>query len=283
MEKLNRILTKTKTDQMDAEQIECLADEVRKVMLDTLPPVDVIQIAKEEGILLAPGNYGEEFDGRIEYHRQQGKFIIFYPENTRNYPDSRTRFSIAHELGHYYLPAHRGLLLRGKIHNSKAGFLCNNQLEREADSFSGALLPPEDVLNDICFRRKFLTLKDILQLASDWKTSASCAAIRYVKYAAEPCAILLSENKQVRYYVPSEDAACRGFQYLGIRQVPAGTENDKANSNQGSGKIFESESDTQLWFSRRRANCTMWEESFPLGYTGLVLTMFAFDFEDDSN
>jgi hypothetical protein len=49
-------------------------------MNQTSPPVDIFHIAREEGILLAPGHYGEEFDGRIEFHPRKGKFILFYPE-----------------------------------------------------------------------------------------------------------------------------------------------------------------------------------------------------------
>lgn len=265
---------------MDRDETEATVSEVREAMGQTSPPVDVLKIAKEEGILLARGHYGEGFDGRIEYHQKQGKFLLFYPEVDRTHPHARVRFSIGHELGHYYLPEHRALLECARFHYSKAGFICENHLEREADGFAAALLLPEGVLADLCWRRKFLTLKDILELASEWQTSATCAAVRYAECAGEPCAMVVSAHEEIRYYVPSEDASYRGFRWLGIRKVPRGTATAEAATHQGSGRIFERQSHTEIWFSERRAQCKVWEEAFPLGYTGLVLTMLAFEIED---
>lgn len=266
---------------MERSDIETLASEVREAMGETSPPVDVLKIGREEGILLAPGFYGEGFDGRIEYHRKGSEFLLFYPQHAGTRLPPRVRFSIAHELGHYYLPAHRALLLRGKFHNSKTGFTCENQLEREADFFAAALLLPESTLRDLCRRKKFLTLKKILELARQWQTSATCTAIRYAEFASEPCAVLISKNGTIRYCVPSEDAAYRGFRWLGTRHVPRGTATAEAATRQGSGQIVERASHTEIWFSERRAACNLWEEAFPLGYTGQVLTMLAFEPEDD--
>ncbi len=241
------------------------------------PPIDILRIARAEGILLARGNYGESFDGRIEYHPKQRKFILFYPEPNSTHPMSRIRFSVAHELGHYYVPAHRTLLLEGKFHSSQAGFVSDNTLEREADFFAAALLLPSENLDDLIASRKFLTLKDILELASTWEASATCTAIRYVEYAAEACSVLLSRDGQILYYIASEDAACRGFQWLGHKRVPPRTATAAAGNQQGSGDVAECDSLSEVWFSQRRASCKLWEEAFPLGYTGLVLTMLTLE------
>jgi hypothetical protein len=80
-----------------------------------------------------------------------------------------------------------------------------------------------------------------------------------------------------------KEAAYRGFQWLGTRKVPRGTATAEAATRQGSGQIVERESHTEVWFSGRRATCRLWEEAFPLGYTGQVLTMFAFELEDEED
>lgn len=265
---------------MDRNQIEELTSNIRKETNTMSAPVNLLNIAKAEEILLAPGCYGEEFNGRIEFHHKKRRFILFHPEIGTNYSSSRIRFSIAHELGHYYMPKHRKLLTRGCSHYSKSGFISENKLEREADFFAASLLLPGDVLTAFCRRKKFFTLKEITELANEWQTSVISAAIRYVQWTSECCAMVLSKDSQVCYYIPSEDAEYRGFKWLGIKKVAPQSTTIKADSQQGSGQFFEQESHTEFWFSNRRANAKLWEEAFPLGYTGLVLTMLTFEVED---
>lgn len=265
---------------MDRDEIEILTSEIRQTMGQTCPPVDVLHIASEEGILLAPGNYGEEFDGRIEFHPRQGRLILFYPEPSLSRLQTRIRFSVAHELGHYYIPEHRKLLMQGRVHNCISDFLCDNMLEREADSFAASLLLPADVLASFCARKEFFTLKEIVELAETWQTSATSAAIRYVQWTSECCSIVLSQGGNVKLYLASEDAAYRGFQWLGEKNVAPRSATVEASNKQGSGQFFEQESHTEMWFSDRRASLKLWEEAFPLGYTGLVLTMLTFEVEE---
>ena len=44
-------------------------------------PVDPASIARQEGILLAPGFYGGCFDGRIEYRPLIKTFLIYYAQD----------------------------------------------------------------------------------------------------------------------------------------------------------------------------------------------------------
>lgn len=265
-------------------QLQELADATLDAFDVKLPPVDILDLACQEKIetgALPRGSYSEEFSGRIEFHPEVSKFLLFHPEiETAEFP-SRVRFSIAHELAHYYIPEHRQRLMEGKAHDSKAGFICDDSFEREADHFASVLLLPTFALRAKVGSRGFLTFQQILDLASDWKTSATSAVLRYVKSASEPCAALVSRGGKVLYYVPSEEACEIGFKYLGKREVPFGTPTLKATSSVGSRKIFEGDTATDMWFSARRAGATIWEEAFPLGYTGLVVTLFAF--EEESN
>jgi len=265
---------------VERDEIEDLVSEIRNAHGQTGPPINVFHIAREEGILLGPGNYGEEFDGRIEFHPQKNKFILFYPGNNKNRPSTRIRFSVAHELGHYYMSEHRKLLTQGQSHYSKSGFICDNKLEREADFFAAALLIPKKILNQFCVRKKFYTLKELVELANTWQTSLTGAGIRYVQCTSECCAIVLSQDCEVLFYLPSDDADCRGFKWLGRKKVSPRSATVEAGKNQGSANVFEQASHTEMWFTDRRASCKLWEEAFPLGYTGLVLTILTFEIED---
>lgn len=269
-------------DNHRASQIEKLANATLEAFEIKTPPVDVLDVARQEEIevgSLPRGSYSDEFSGRIEFHSEIRKFLLFHPEiETADYP-SRVRFSIAHELGHYYIPEHRQRLMQGKSHDSKAGFISDDDFEREADHFASVFLLPTFALRAKLGHRGFLTLLQILDLANEWKTSATSAVLRYVKFASEPCAAVVSRAGKILYYVPSEEAQEIGFKYLGKREVPNGTPTIKAASLAGSKKIVEGSTSTNTWFSARRADANIWEEAFPLGYTSLVVTIFAFENE----
>ncbi|MDX8451014.1 ImmA/IrrE family metallo-endopeptidase [Mesorhizobium captivum] len=53
------------------------------------------------------------------------------------------RFSISHELGHYFIEGHPEALLTTGVHQSRAGFVSGDPFEQEADHFAAALLMPE--------------------------------------------------------------------------------------------------------------------------------------------
>ncbi len=237
-------------------------------------PLDLNRIIQTEGNIRArPSNYGEKFDGRIEYIRKKKIFILYYPDVIT----PRVRFSIGHELGHFYIPEHRKLLLSGISHNSQSGFISDQRLEREADEFSSYLLIPQSHLKKLLWQKEFLTLRDILELSNQYKTSATAMAIRYVNMTPEPCAIILSQDGQQKFYWPSEEMDYRGFKWRGNRNIPLNSATSEASKNQCSGKVYENNNETNssMWFSTRKKECNLWEEAFPLGYTGLVLTMLS--------
>lgn len=256
--------------------IKTMTPEVKQIIDDLQQnadlPIDLDKIIRSEGnIRPRPANYGAKFDGRIEYISDKKIFILYHPAVI----SPRVRFSIAHELGHFYIPEHRNLLLTGKSHNSKSGFISDKRLEREADEFAAYLLVPERYLNKLIAKRTFLTLKDLLQLANELQVSATAMAIRYTRMTPEPCAVILSQDGQQKFYLASEEMEYTGFQWRGRKDIAWDSATAEAAKNQGSGEVFEKESNSDVWFSSRKGRCEIWEEAFPLGYTGLVLTMLS--------
>ena len=55
------------------------------------------------------------------------------------------RFTVAHELGHYFLQGHIEALFGAgqQFHQSESGFTSDDKYEREADSFAASLLMPK--------------------------------------------------------------------------------------------------------------------------------------------
>lgn len=273
---------------MTEADIERAAEEVLDAHDATRLPVDPFAIAKAEGIRLAPGRYDECFDGRIEYRRRngRGRFFLFYPQTEPPWrPEGRVRFSVSHELGHFYLPKHRDYLTSGRWHGSHCGFVSDKPAEREADIFATALLMP---------RRSFVarvkmkaggvcTMSDLAQLADEvFKTSITSTAIRYAQLDFEPCCVVLSRGDRVLYSIRSEDMRRQGLGWIdqGSR-VPATSVTGKraAALAKDAAPKTGGPVDSDVWFDSRRAR-PLWEEVKALGRTGLALTLLALN-EDE--
>jgi len=256
-------------------QIEKVADEVLDAHACNTAPIDVCAIVHAEGIQLADGDYGSDFSGRIEYHADVSGFILFHPSlELARYP-SRVRFSIGHELGHYFLDHHRERLLAGATHNSTSDFICDDALEREADEFAAALLIPSFALRERMFRRSFMTLTEVLKLAEVWQSSATSAAIRYAKFTREACIVVLSRCGKVLFWVPSEEAVALGFKFLAKdRHVPRGVPTALVSDG---GAVHGAGVSSELWFPQRYRRTDLWEDACQLGGTGRVLTLLSLD------
>lgn len=108
-------------------------------------PVDVLKIAKEEGLDVIPYDLGD-ISGVLHIKNDRG--IIGY--NQKHSP-VRLRFTIAHELGHYILHKHTGnifvdnnfIQVHYRDENSSTGQVLK---ELEANAFAAALLMPEDLI-----------------------------------------------------------------------------------------------------------------------------------------
>jgi len=105
--------------------------------------VDPVAIATSSGITFNFGHYDDSFDGYLECKSR--RFHIYINLDTNKSDEApRTRFSFAHELGHYFLDWHRCALEHGvPPHGSKADFVSTIVVEREADSFAANLLLPK--------------------------------------------------------------------------------------------------------------------------------------------
>ena len=250
--------------------IECITNELNS---EQTIPIDLISIINTESdIKLIPIDYSGNFDGRIEYLPDKKLFFIYYKEESYS---PRTRFSIGHELGHYYIPEHRNLLIAGKNHYSDTGYISDKRLENEADEFAARLLIPDSYIQTLLNKQSFLTLHCILQHANILNVSISALAFRYVKCTPDRCAIILFKDKSQVCYRASEEMEYIGFKWRGRKDYPANSATSHSFKDNNSRKIHEKATNSWDWFSKRNNEIELWEESFPLGNTGLVLTMLA--------
>lgn len=136
-------------------------------------PFDVIAFAKELGINVTQSNFAsnDKVSGLIKKFSEDNIVISVKANDV----DTRQRFTIAHELGHFFL--HQHLLEEGFMDG--AGLLrdgSNNKIEKEANSFAANLLMPEAIFKEMWSSKK-LSSK---QIADFFYVSESAVIIRAI-------------------------------------------------------------------------------------------------------
>jgi len=172
------------------------AAEVLDALKIASAPIDPLAVVdSEKPFLCAIGeDFRNRFDGQLEYHRPKNRFLLFYNTKYGRTPNGdhhpRTRFSIAHELGHYFLDAHRAFLRRtGKSHPSRGEFLSDRTIETEADAFGAGLLMPANLLAPMVNEAE-MSFADIERWAGEFNTSVTSTARRAVELSHFPCALI---------------------------------------------------------------------------------------------
>ena len=149
-------------------------------------PVDLEQIAKDANLPVGL-KHDEDRIGWIE--NRGGKLRIFLDPEL---PQTECRFTLAHELGHFFLPAHWELLMSGEgVHYPYLpGVLSTLVPEQEANYFASALLMPDpEFLPRIQENR--ITLDLVREFAERFGVSLQAAAIRSVEAASTACAAIV--------------------------------------------------------------------------------------------
>jgi hypothetical protein len=153
-------------------------------------PVQPRRIAAAKAVTISFGRYGDAFDGMLEH--RSGRFHIYANLQRLLREDSpRSRFTLGHELGHYYIDEHRSALAAGAApaHRSSSEYESRLIPEQEADCFAANLLMPTD---RFLRRAKGLPpgLAGVLELADHFGTSVTATAIRYAESDVRPCAVV---------------------------------------------------------------------------------------------
>ena len=175
---------------------QCAEVVLRERGLDTLP-VDPIAIARDAGIVVkakpgtAPGVSGMLL-------RHGDSFGILYATHLRN--EGFQRFSVGHELGHFFLDGHIDHVLpQGTAsHASRAGFESADIYEREADHFSAELLMPTRPCRKLLAKLE-PGLAAVEAMAAACRTSLTSTAIRFAGITDDAVAVIVSTAGVVDY------------------------------------------------------------------------------------
>ena len=175
-------------------------------------PIPLMEIAEEELIKVICDDYGSAtFDGLTWFEAETDDFYIHLNTNRarNNRPDTlKGRFTLAHELGHYFIPFHRQGLINGELRpHGSVSYLTNQsawQLERDADSFASNLLMPTNSVKDFIKGRRF-DFGVIEEIAQKYIVSKSAAAIRFADIGNAPIVVVYAVDGKIQWVKRSED------------------------------------------------------------------------------
>jgi Zn-dependent peptidase ImmA (M78 family) len=242
-------------------------------------PVDPYSIAKEFDIAIDEIDV-ESFDGILI--KSLSNATILLNRNIKN--EGRRKFTVAHELGHYVMPSHKGERYECNT-DCFDTFRSNNPvIEKEANRFAAELLLPSSILQKIVHQYK-PDFNDIGDLANDCGTSLTATAIKYVSLTYECCALVASAKNNIKWHKRSSsfpthiengtpvphNTLTRSYAIPGVHQTA---------SNQ--------QIPAYLWIDDTRIDrhTYMDEYCLPVPQYGYVLTMlwlYDFDIEDETD
>lgn len=179
------------------EMAQRMGEEIARRHGMTTLPVDPFLIAAAEGIHVRSLPADERGASGV-FLMMGTEAAILYRAAPRN--PGFERFSVAHELGHYFLDDHPQMILdQGGRHSSNAGFKGRKSaLEVEADQFAAALLMPAGPVRALLAELP-VGLDAILALRDRADVSIRAAAIACARHADRPVAIIVSQGQQIDY------------------------------------------------------------------------------------
>lgn len=172
---------------------------------------DLKRILDYEEIYLHEDYYGDAFDGALVL--DQNYYHIHLNKDKGNYLDSlRGRFTIAHELGHYFLEDHHKNLITNEPHFSSFSLDNSSIIEKEADYFAACLLFPHKKFREICERKKF-SADLIIKLSETFKGSKIATIKRFCEIGTHEIFAVHSKHNQIKWYDRSKDFPFMKFRF----------------------------------------------------------------------
>jgi hypothetical protein len=158
-------------------------------------PIDVVKVASSLGIEVHEGEL-DQCDGALL--RLGGTALILVSRKCAY--DSRKRFTVAHELGHFYIPSHNSPEFRcteAEIANYRSVRI----REREANGFASELLLPASELQKAL--KEPPSIQVVSDLAQSYGTSMMATAVKVVQATCESVAVVLSSRGRIEWAVRS--------------------------------------------------------------------------------
>ncbi len=243
--------------------------------------MSLTRIARYEDVNYYFDNYEDAFDGMLLYDNKD--FHIHINLDSGNTETSkRGRFTLAHELGHYFLDEHR-LGLKYGLLEPHASFHNLNQkslIEIEADYFAGCLLMPQHKFRKHSGGKKF-SLDTIINLSKSFQASVPSTIIRFAEIGTHEICAVVSKDGIVQWYAKSNDFPNWTHRFKKGERLPANTVVGEYFTMPNR-KFTEIEKvDADSWFlppkDDNRAYRQMYEQCYYSDSYGYVVSLLWFD------
>jgi hypothetical protein len=236
--------------------------------------VDPEEIARAAKVSFDYGEFPEDFDGILMF--EAPALYLVCNERRALRGAARSRFTFAHELGHYFISEHRRDLESGACpaHFSLSEFRSQQPIEKEADIFAANLLMPASA-----FREKARDLGSGMQrisaLSTLFSTSFTATGFRAMELDVFPAPAAIyfwdaSANPTPKRWM-SPSTYRSGLRFTkGPSVVPVGS----STAEYIAGRTFTTaaESDCHLWFPGHAIRII--EEVMPLGPFGWATVIY---------
>lgn len=188
--------------------------------------VDLAAIAKSEDIDVIFDHYKKSFEGLTVYENERF-YIHIDLDSTYDKNSGRTRFTLAHELGHGLIDEHRLGLITGELKPHVSFYLLgvdNKEIELEADYFASCLLmPSEDFKREAKSFSKTFSIDTIRHLANYFKVSILATVLRFVGAGTESVFVTFTQSGCIRWFKRSDDFPKWAFKFKVGEKPPENT------------------------------------------------------------
>ncbi|QRR34696.1 ImmA/IrrE family metallo-endopeptidase [Hydrogenophaga sp. YM1] len=253
-----------------------------KQQLDTLLPLPVEAVAKACGILDIQEMETDAFEGGLIQNEAKSHGYILLRAGRGPH---RSRFTIAHELGHFVNLRHvappgsdRMLCNKDDLRNSELTSRGRHGMEAQANEFASCLLMPAKEVMTNSFMRGSAEMSRILELHTLCGVSKEAAARRYAQLHGDDFAVVFSKDGKYIYSIRGGE-----FPWIDLRKGQELFHKTHARVFDGtSGAISDQEeSDAHWWLNDRDARrWNLWEEVL-IQDSGFRMTLVLGEREDD--
>lgn len=129
-----------------------------------------------------------------------GKKLIVMKDFTIFTP--RINFTVAHEIGHYYLPWHKNHFFKCKSSDIET-YNHKRKQEIEANIFASELIIPSFLIKQDINKLQF-NINNIKQLSIKYNTSLTSLAIKAIQFTYDPVCIVFTEHNRIKWFLKSD-------------------------------------------------------------------------------
>lgn len=259
-----------------------LAEAVTKQIPDIQYPIPIESIAMRLGIRKIEDFTTTAFEGALLANESKSNCAILIRAGVI---ETRRRFTIGHELGHYLMPLH---------FPSADGFRCSKAdmnaedskglsgrplWEAQANDFSSELLMPQPEFKRRLRKLRGASIEALVSLSDDFGVSKTATGRRMLSLAEDPCAVVLAKNGQVeRIYRAPE------FPFISLRKglpMPRASAALRVGASAGDiGEVIDT--DQCHWLAREKKGAELYEQTL-FQADGWTLTLLTAEIEEDED